>query len=89
MSCDKGRFFNVITCPGFNEYYFSESSHNLRVRVHKQHINTSEYRQIYLSAHLETCGKISISQTQMGKCYQHKKNVKDVKMETFIQYFVI
>ena len=36
-----------------------ETSNTLRsrVRVHKQHINSPEYRQLNLSAHLETYGK--------------------------------
>ena len=59
MSCDTRDVIYVITCPGCNEYYIGETSNTLRsrVRVHKQHINTPEYRQIQLSAHLETCGK--------------------------------
>ena len=39
-----------------------ETSNTLRarVRLHKQHINSREYRQINLYANLETCGKITI-----------------------------
>ena len=58
MSCDTKDVIYVITCPGCNEYYIGETGNTLRarVRVHKQHINRPEYRQLQLSAHLETCG---------------------------------
>jgi Tfp pilus assembly protein PilV len=58
MSCDTRDVIYVITCPGCNEYHIGETSNTLRsrARVHKQQINTPAYRQIQLSAHIETCG---------------------------------
>ena len=63
MTCESKDVIYVITCAGCNEYYIGETSNTLRarVRVHKQHINSPEYRQINLSAHLETCGKKQFS----------------------------
>ena len=62
MSCDTRDVIYVITCPWCNEYYIGETSNTLRsrVRVHRQQINTPEYRQIQLSAHLETSGNFSL-----------------------------
>ena len=59
MTCESKDVIYVITCAGCNEYYIWETSNTLhaRVRVHKQHINLPEYRQINLSAHLETWEK--------------------------------
>lgn len=58
MSCDTKNVICVITCPGCKEFYIGETGNTLRarVRVHKQHINTPEYRQIALSEHLDVCG---------------------------------
>jgi hypothetical protein len=58
MLCDTRDVIYAITCPGCSEYYIGETNNTLRsrVRVHKQEINTPEYREIQLSAHLETCG---------------------------------
>ena len=59
----------VITCAGCNEYYIGETSNSLRahLHVHKQHINSPEYRQIDLSTNLETCGKKKFSFFQFFK----------------------
>ncbi|XP_061175938.1 uncharacterized protein LOC133184880 [Saccostrea echinata] len=58
MSCDTKNVIYVITCPGCHQYYIGETSNPLRarVRVHRQHINSPEYRQIPLSEHLDRCG---------------------------------
>ena len=58
MSCDSKNAICVINCPGCKEFYIGETGNTLgaRVRVHKQHINTPEYRQIALSEHLDVCG---------------------------------
>ena len=63
MACESKDVIYVITCAGCNEYYIGETSNTLcaRVRVHIQHINSPEYRQINLSAHLETCEKKQFS----------------------------
>lgn len=59
MSCETKNLIYVITCPGCNEFYIGETSTTLRarIRVHKQHINNPQYRQIKLSEHLDICGK--------------------------------
>ena len=48
----------VITCPGCKKFYIGETENILRarIRVHKQHVNIPEYRQIALSEHLDICG---------------------------------
>ncbi|XP_062579660.1 uncharacterized protein LOC134241640 [Saccostrea cucullata] len=58
MSCATKNVIYVITCAGCQEFYIGETSNQLRarVRVHRQHINSPEYRQIPLSEHLDTCG---------------------------------
>ena len=58
MSCDTRNVIYFIICLGCNELYIGETGNTLRarVRVHKQHINTPEYRQIALSEHLDVCG---------------------------------
>ena len=47
MSCDTKNVIFAITCPGCNEFYIGETGNTLRarVRVHKQHFNTPDYRQ--------------------------------------------
>ena len=47
------------SCPGCNEFYIGETGNTLfaRVRVHKQLINTTEYRQIALTEHWGVCGQ--------------------------------
>ena len=60
MTCESKDVIYVMTCAGYNEYYIWETSNTLRTRVHKQHINLPEYRQINLSAHLETCAKKTV-----------------------------
>ena len=58
MSCNTKNVIYVITFPGYNEFYIGETGNTLlaRVRVHKQHINTPEFRQIALSEHYDVCG---------------------------------
>ena len=75
----------VITCAGCNEYYIGETSNSLRahLHVHKQHINSPEYRQIDLSTNLETCGKknslfsnsLSLEMPVLSRDEKKKKNL--------------
>lgn len=49
----------VITCSGCGELYIGETGNTLRerIRIHKQQINSSEYRKIKLSEDLDVCGQ--------------------------------
>lgn len=58
MSCASKHVLYNITCSGCKEIYIGETGTTLhtRIRIHKQHVNEPEYRNIKLSEHLEICG---------------------------------
>lgn len=58
MYCASKNVIYNITCSGCKEIYIGETGTTLhtRIRIHKQHVNEPEYRNIKLSEHLEICG---------------------------------
>ncbi|XP_062612905.1 uncharacterized protein LOC134274656 [Saccostrea cucullata] len=58
MSCDSKNVIYCITCEGCGQFYIGETGTTLRtrIRIHKQHIQHPEYRQVKVSEHLDQCG---------------------------------
>lgn len=89
MSCTSQNVIYVITCPGCNEFYIGETGNQIRarVRVHKQHINTPEYRKIKLSEHLDTCGQKKFNLFPFYKMYTETILERKEKEKYFIKLF--
>ena len=89
MTCKSSNLIYVITCAGCDEYYIGETGTQLRarVRVHKQHINTPEYRKIKLSEHIDTCGKKSFKIFPFYKLHTDSILERREKEKMFIKLF--
>ena len=57
MDCNSSNLIYVITCAGCNGQYIGETGDVLRnrVRVHRQHINDANTRQLKVSEHIDKC----------------------------------
>ncbi len=59
MNCNSSNLIYVITCTGCNGQYIGETGDILRnrVRVHRQHVNDPNTRQLIVSEHIDNCAK--------------------------------
>ena len=59
MDCNSSNLIYVITCMGCNGHYIGETGDVLRnrIRVHRQHVNDANTRQLSVSEHIALCSK--------------------------------
>ena len=92
MNCGTENVLYVLQCQGCFENYIGQTSDSLRtrMRVHKQHINTPEYRKLAVSSHIAQCAGNINPQFKVFPFYkimQADKTFRDVKEQTFIKRF--
>lgn len=89
MSCQTRNLIYVITCSGCGELYIGETGNTLRerIRIHKQHINSPEYRKIKLSEHLDVCGKKSFTVFPFYKMCECNTSERREKEKHFIRIY--
>jgi predicted GIY-YIG superfamily endonuclease len=60
MDCNSSNVIYVITCMGCNGQYIGETGDVLRnrIRVHRQHVNDANTRQLRVSEHIALCSKM-------------------------------
>ena len=89
MTCKSRNLLYIIQCGKCKELYIGETGCTLqaRIRVHKQHINVPEYRQIQLSEHLDECGQKVFSVFPFFKLYTDDALTRKEKERHFINLF--
>lgn len=94
MDCGSENLLYVLQCQGCLENYIGQTSDTLRtrMRVHKQHINTPEYRKLAVSQHIANCARNIDQQFKVFPFYKilqsnNSKTFRDVKEQTFIRKF--
>lgn len=92
MNCASENLLYVLECQGCGENYIGQTSDMLRarMRVHKQHILTPEYRKLAVSKHIAECAhdkEIKFKVFPFYKIMQNNKTFRDVKEQTFIRTF--
>jgi ferredoxin len=92
MNCATENLLYVLQCQGCLENYIGQTSDSLRarIRVHKQQINTPEYRKIPVSKHIAECARdhsIPFKVFPFYKLFQSDKTLRDVKEQSFIHTF--
>ena len=92
MTCGTENLLYVLQCQGCLENYIGQTSDTLRarIRVHKQQINTPEYRKIAVSKHIAECAEDQNIQFRVFPFYkimQADKTFRDVKEQAFIRTF--
>lgn len=87
MSCSTKNLIYVITCAGCEKHYIGETGTTLRtrIRIHKQHISTPEYRKIKVSEHLDVCGHGQFSVFPFYKLYTEDTISRREKERHFIK----
>ena len=58
MSCITSNVIYILFCNGCTEIYVGETSINLslRMNLHRNHIENTNYRHFYVSKHIKNCG---------------------------------
>ena len=92
MNCATENIIYVLQCQGCLENYIGQTSDTLRarIRVHKQQINTPEYRKIAVSKHIAECAAnkdIPFKVFPFYKILKPCKSFRDVKEQSFIKTF--
>lgn len=92
MNCGTENLLYVLQCQGCLENYIGQTSGTLRarMRVHKQQINTPEYRQIAVSKHIAECAKNKDPPFKVFPFYKilnDDKSFRDIKEQSFIKIF--
>lgn len=92
MNCGTENLLYVIQCQGCMENYIGQTSDTLRtrMRVHKQQINTPEYRKIAVSKHIAECARdkdIRFKVFPFYKIMKPEKTFRDVKEQRFINIY--
>lgn len=92
MNCGSENLLYTLQCQGCFENYIGQTSDTLRarIRVHKQQINTPEYRKIAVSKHIAECAanqQIKFRVFPFYKVMQNDKTFRDVKEQSFIRTF--
>jgi hypothetical protein len=92
MNCATENLLYVLQCQGCSENYIGQTSDSLRarIRVHKQQINTPEYRKIAVSKHIAECAgdcSIPFKVFPFYKLFLQDKTLRDVKEQSFIRTF--
>ena len=65
MNCKSKNVLYIVTCQGCKEQYVGMTNDTLaaRVRVHKQHINSPQYRKLGVSKHIDECSNLKLKFT--------------------------
>ena len=89
MDCKSTNLIYCIKCPNCKEIYIGQTGNALseRMRVHRQQVRDAAYRQIPLSAHIETCGGGNFLIFPFYKMKSQRDTLRDLKERNFIRKF--
>ena len=88
MNCCSKNVIYVLFCKNCEEYYVGETNMtlNLRVNLHRQHINNPQYSFLHVSSHIRSCG----SEFQILPIYKVSNNSTYIirRLEEYFIYFL-
>ena len=89
MNCKSSNLIYCIKCPNCEEIYIGQTGNALseRMRVHRQQVREAGYRQIPLSAHIETCGGGNFFIFPFYKMKSPRDTLRELKERNFIKKF--